>query len=74
MGKIVDTPAILQVLGCIYINPSLLDLTDKYNLCKHDFVENFHRMMYKIMFQLHSLDNAKQFNAVVIEDYLNETK
>lgn len=72
MGKIVDTPAILQVLGCIYTNPSLLDFTDKYNLCKHDFVESFHKMMYKIMFQLHSLDNAKQFNAVVIEDYLND--
>lgn len=72
MGKIVDTPAILQVLGCIYLNPSLLDFTDKYNLCKHDFVESFHRMIYKIMFQLHSLDNAKQLNAVVIEDYLSD--
>ena len=30
-NNFVDTPAIVQVIGCIYNNPQLLDEKEKYN-------------------------------------------
>ena len=30
MGKYVDISSIIQVIGGIYVNPSLLDIEDKY--------------------------------------------
>lgn len=71
MGKYVDIPAIVQVIGGIYLDPSLLDLTDKYNLCKHDFTERFHKMIFGTLFQLHAL-GAKEITISTIEDYLKD--
>lgn len=71
MGKYVDIPAIVQVIGGIYLDPSLLDLTDKYNLCKHDFTERFHKMIFGTIFQLHAL-GAKEITISTIEDYLKD--
>ena len=36
-SKYVDTTAIMQVIGCVYNNPQILDVTDKYTLVDEDF-------------------------------------
>lgn len=41
MSKYVDVPSIMQVIGCVYNNPSLLDFTDKYTITDEDFLMNF---------------------------------
>ena len=35
--KYIDTPAIVQVIGNIFLNPSLFDLEDKYSFNEDDF-------------------------------------
>lgn len=40
-SKYVDVPSIMQVIGCVYNNPSLLDFTDKYTITDEDFLMNF---------------------------------
>lgn len=70
MGKYVDSAAILQVLGCIFLKPSLLDNGDKYDLCKHDFVDKFHKVIYAAIFQLHDINHGGEITAVTISDYL----
>ena len=45
-SKYVDVTAIMQVIGCVYNNPSLLDYTDKYTITEHDFPDEFHRIAF----------------------------
>lgn len=40
-SKYVDVPSIMQVIGCVYNNPSLLGFTDKYTITDEDFLMNF---------------------------------
>ncbi len=69
MGKYVDTAAIIQVIGGIYNNPSLLDIEDKYNFREEDFPEEFHRILFGSIYNLHAL-GAIKINITAIEDYL----
>lgn len=71
MGKYVDTAAIVQVIGCIYNNPSLLDKEDKYTFNEEDFPEEFHRIIFGSIYNLHAL-GAKKININTIEDYLRQ--
>ena len=71
MGKYVDTAAIVQVIGCIYNNPSLLDLKDKYTFIEEDFPEEFHRILFGSIYNLHML-GAIKININTIEDYLSQ--
>jgi len=36
-SKFVDTTSIVQVIGCIYKTPQLLDYEDKYTITEEDF-------------------------------------
>jgi pyruvate/2-oxoglutarate dehydrogenase complex dihydrolipoamide dehydrogenase (E3) component len=38
-SKYVDPIATMQVIGCVYNNPSLLDAVDKYNITAEDLKE-----------------------------------
>ena len=44
--RYVDIPSIVNVIGCIYLNPKLLEQTDKYFFHEEDFTEDFHRGRY----------------------------
>lgn len=70
MGRYVDIPAIVQVIGGIYNNPSLLDQEDKYHFYEEDFTEEFHRILFGSIYNLHQL-GAKEISINSIEDYLN---
>ena len=66
--KYVDTASIIQVLGNIYNSPNLLD-NEKYKFNEEDFPNNFHKILFGSIYNLHVL-GAKEITANTIEDYL----
>ena len=36
-SKYVDTTSIIQIIGCVYNNLKLLDITDRYTITDEDF-------------------------------------
>ena len=58
----------MQVIGAIYNNPSLLD-NEKYNFNNEDFTEEFHKIVFGSIYNLHQL-GAKEININTITDYL----
>jgi replicative DNA helicase len=70
MAKYVDIPAIIQVIGGVYLNNSLLD-NEKYFFTEEDFTEEFHRILFECIFNLHAL-GVKKIDANSIEDYLEQ--
>lgn len=71
MTKYVDVPSIVQVIGGIYTKPSLLDMEDKYTFYEEDFPEEFHKILFGSIYNLHQL-GAKNITPEVIEDYLEQ--
>jgi replicative DNA helicase len=70
MSKYVDTAAIINVIGSIYINPSLLE-NEKYHFNEDDFELEFHKILFGSMYNLHAL-GAKEITINAIEDYLEQ--
>lgn len=67
-SKYVDQTAIIQVIGCVYKNPLLLDMSDKYKINEEDFPDRFHRIVFGTIYKLHEqgldrivLDNIVDF-------------
>lgn len=70
--KYYDIPAIMQVIGNVYLNPSLLDMEDKYAFNEEDFnVEDFHQILFGCIYNLHHL-GAKEINEITIQNYLEQ--
>ena len=53
------------------INPSLLDLEDKYKFNNEDFPQEFHKILFGSIYNLHQL-GAKQISIEDIEKYLEQ--
>jgi len=70
MAKYTDIPSVMQVIGCIYQNPGLLD-NEKYHFTEEDFTEEFHRVVFGSIYNLHQL-GAKEISIAAIEDYLEQ--
>ena len=43
-SKYVDTTSIIQIIGCVYNNLRLLDITDRYTITDEDFPDEFHKI------------------------------
>jgi replicative DNA helicase len=69
-SKYVDITAIIQVIGNVYNNPSLLDKTDKYSINEEDFADDFHRIIFGSIYKLFELGAAK-INLENISDFLS---
>ena len=69
-SKYVDSTAIIQVIGCVYTNPSLLDFTDKYSITDEDFVEDIHKVIFGSIYKLHEY-GSKIISLETIADYLS---
>ena len=69
-SKYVDPIAIMQVIGCVYNNPSLLDATDKYTITAEDFADEFHRIAFGSIYKVHEL-GAKKITLENIMDFLS---
>ena len=68
--RYVDIPSIIQVIGSVYQNPSLLD-NDQYSFTLDDFTEEFHQVIFGSIYNLHQL-GAKEITSANIEDYLEQ--
>lgn len=69
-SRYVDTAAIVQVLGNVYNNVSLLD-NEKYKFYEEDFPEEFHRILFGSIYNIHS-GGASEVTLNAIEDYLTQ--
>lgn len=69
MSKYVDVPSIMQVIGCVYNNPSLLDFTDKYTITDEDFPDEFHRVVFGAIYKIYEL-GAQKVTLENIADFL----
>ena len=69
-AKYVDIPAIVQVIGGVYINNSFLD-NENYFFNEEDFTEDFHRILFEAIINLHEF-GVKQIDVNSIEDYLEQ--
>lgn len=58
-SKYIDTPSIVQVIGCVFKSPQLLDYSDKYTLTEEDFPDQFHKIVFGTIFKLHELGSEK---------------
>ena len=70
MGKYVDIPACMQVIGDVYQNPALLD-NEGYTFNLEDYTEDIHKVIFSSIYNLHQL-GAKEINPSTIEDYLGQ--
>jgi replicative DNA helicase len=69
-SKFVDPTAIMQVIGCVYKHPYLLDLTDKYIITDEDFPDEFHRIAFGAIYKLHEL-GAETITLENVSDFLS---
>lgn len=69
-SRYVDTPALVQVIGCVYRNPALLD-NESYSFTLNDFIEEFHKVIFGSIYNLHQL-GAEKIDSVTIENYLDQ--
>lgn len=70
MAKYYDTTAVLQVIGCVFNDPTLLDMDDKYLVTEEDFSNEFHRIVYGAIYKVHEL-GAKVITLQNINDFLS---
>lgn len=69
VSKYNDAAAAMQVIGCIYKDPSYLDYEDKYIITESDFADDFHKIVYGVLYKLHEL-GATQITPAAINDFL----
>ncbi len=70
-SKYYDVQSCMQVIGDVLINPHLLDLEDKYRFNEDDFAQEFHKILFGSIYNLHQL-GAKEISINDIEKYLEE--
>ena len=68
-SKYADTSSTIQVIGCIFKNPYLLDTEGQYFFSENDFTNDFHKVIFGAAYNLWQM-GAKSLNVKAIEDYL----
>lgn len=68
-SKFVDTTSIMQVIGCVFNTPQLLDYTDKYMITDEDFPDKFHKIAFGAIYKLHEL-GAERISVNNVLDFL----
>lgn len=68
--KYIDIAALTNVIGNVYSSPKLLEATDKYFFNEDDFVDDFHKIVFGTIFNLHQL-GVTEITLNAIEDYLS---
>lgn len=69
-SKYVDTNAIIQIIGDILVQPSLLNDEGKYFFSEDDFPNDFHKTVFGAAYNLHAM-GATSLTSSAIEDYLS---
>ena len=68
-SKYVDTVALMQVIGCVYNDVTILDNTDKYIIHEEDFVEDFHKILFGSIYNIYMTGSKVSLESIV--DYLS---
>ena len=68
--KYYDSAAVMQVIGCSMLNPSLLEDNGEYFYNESDFVNDFHKVVFGSIFNLYQM-GAKKVNILDLENYLS---
>ena len=72
MSNYVDITAIMQVIGCVFNNPQLLDFTDKYTITEEDFVSDFHKIVFGSIYKIHEM-GVKEINLnLILRGYIRK--
>lgn len=58
-SKYTDLTATIQTIGCIYNNPQILDMNDKYLIHDEDFSDNFHKIVFGAIYKLYESGTTK---------------
>ena len=69
-SKYVDSTATMQVIGCVFNTPQLLDFTDKYTIVDEDFADPFHKIVFGAIYKLHEL-GVNKITLETISDFLS---
>lgn len=69
-SKYVDTAAIMQVIGTVFNDVSILDLHDKYIITEDDFDNEFHKIVFGSIYKIYEL-GAKEITLETISDFLS---
>ena len=69
-SKFVDITSIMQVIGCVFNTPQLLDYTDKYMVTEEDFPDQFHKIAFGAIYKLHEL-GAERITVNNVLDFLD---
>ena len=69
-SKYIDPTAIIQVIGGVFNNPTLLELTDKYFINEDDFPDTFHKIVFGTIYKLYEL-GTQQITLENISDFLS---
>lgn len=70
VSKYYDIASVIQVVGCIFNDPSLLDLEDKYMITDIDFADEFHKTIFGAIYKLHEL-GSKEITLNSLEDFFS---
>lgn len=70
MSSYIDITSITNVIGNVFTNPKLFEAEDKYFFSEEDFVDDFHKVVFGAMFNLHQL-GVKEITLTAIDDYLS---
>lgn len=69
-SKYIDVTAIIQVIGCVYNNPQILEFEDKYTITDEDFPDEFHRTVFGAIYKVYEL-GAKTITLENLADFLS---
>lgn len=69
-SKYIDTVATIQVIGNVFINPQLLEITDKYTLTDEDFPNDFHKIVFGAIYKLYE-SGVSKISIISIVDFLS---
>lgn len=60
----------MQVIGCVFNTPQLLEFTDKYSIVDEDFPDSFHQTIFGAIYKIHEL-GANKITLESISDFLS---
>lgn len=70
-SRYIEITNLVQVIGCLYKKPSLIDQNDKYKFYEEDFYDDFHKIIFGSIYNIWLL-GAKEITLPIIEDYLQQ--
>ena len=70
-SKFIDISSVIQVVGCVYNEPNILEQTDKYSITDEDFTTDLHKIVFGTIYKLHE-SGVKAITLEVIDNYLSE--